>query len=85
MNSKQRIGNQHAKNNQNDNSELIIVGFGSRAICDQNFSKVVALPKTALTNLGENIARVNVELVQENGDRYIKISALDNKGGDLHE
>lgn len=70
---------------QISNSEPIIVDFNSRAICDQNFSKVIALPKTALANLGENITRVNVKLVQENGERYIKISPINNKGGDTIE
>lgn len=79
--SKKHGGNTTQK--QIDNSEPIVVGFGSRAVCDQNFSKVIALPKTALANLGDNIARVDVKLVQENGERYIKISPI--KGGDTIE
>lgn len=58
------------------NSEQSIVDFGTRAIVNQNFSKLIALPKTALTNLGENITKVNVTLVQENEHRYIKISSI---------
>jgi hypothetical protein len=58
------------------NSAPTVVDFGTRAIVNQNFSRLIALPKTALTNLGENIAKVNVTLVQESENRYIKISAI---------
>ena len=58
------------------NSEPVIVDFGTRAIVNQNFSRLIALPKTALTNLGENITKVNVTLIQESENRYIKISPI---------
>lgn len=47
--------------------------FGERKITGQNFSKVVSLPKTALANLGRT-STVNVELVQENGEKFLKLS-----------
>lgn len=58
---------------QNSNSELMITDFGIRAISNQNFSKVVALPKTALENC-ENPTHLNVTLVQQNGEKFLKLS-----------
>ena len=52
----------------------ITIGFGTRAVSDQNFSKIIALPKQALTNLGNNIRRVNVELVQEKETKFIRLT-----------
>lgn len=53
----------------------MVTDFGTRAILNQNFSKMVALPKVALTNLGK-VTHVNVKLVQENGERYIKLTPM---------
>lgn len=47
--------------------------FGERKIVGQNFSKMVSLPKTALANLGHS-SSLNVELVQENGEKFLKLS-----------
>lgn len=62
----------------NNNSEPAEIDFGSRTISDQNFSKIVALPKTALMNCG-NPVKVNVKLVQEDGTKYIKLTPIDYK------
>lgn len=57
--------------------EPMITDFGTRAICNQNFSKMVALPKTALANCGaDSIAQVNVKLVQDKKERYIKLTPV---------
>lgn len=55
----------------------VVMNFGTRKISDQNFSKMIALPKTALANCSpEEIARVNVQLVQDNGEKYIKLTPV---------
>jgi hypothetical protein len=70
----------HAKRNANSSSELMVTDFGNRTISSQNFSKIVALPKTALINCGIESSMVNVKLVQDNGERYIKLTPLSEKG-----
>ncbi len=69
-----------AKNTQkpltSNNAILVETDFGTRTISDQNFSKIVALPKTALMNCG-NPVKVNVKLVQVAGARYIKLTPID--------
>ena len=54
-------------------SEPVITDFGDRRVSQQNFSKIVALPKTALTNCGIN-SQVNVQLVQTTKERFLKLS-----------
>lgn len=57
-------------------SEPMIVDYGNRTISTQNFSKIVALPKTALKNCGINTTQINVKLVQENGEKYLKLTPV---------
>ncbi|MEX0861598.1 hypothetical protein [Nitrosopumilus sp.] len=59
-------------------SNAVTTDFGTRKISSQNFSKVIAIPKTALANLGRS-STMNVELVQENGEKFLKLSLK--KGG----
>jgi len=55
----------------------VVMDFGTRKISNQNFSKMIALPKTALANCSPNeIARVNVKLVQDNGEKYLKLTPV---------
>ncbi|SHO47078.1 hypothetical protein NSIN_30341 [Nitrosotalea sinensis] len=55
----------------------VIMDFGTRKISNQNFSKMIALPKTALANCSPNeIAQVNVKLVQDKGEKYIKLTPV---------
>ena len=64
------------KKKAHSNSPMI-TDFGDRTISSQNFSKIVALPKTALTNCGAGeTAKVNVKLVQDKGERYIKLTPV---------
>ena len=53
----------------------MIFDFGTRKINTQNFSKTVVIPKTALENCqcGEEITSVNVQLVQTNDEKFIKL------------
>ena len=55
------------------------IDFGSRKICNQNKSKVIAIPKLALANLNSSSSKVKVELVQERGKRFLKLTPT--KGG----
>jgi hypothetical protein len=64
------------------NGTEIETDFGNRKISDQNFSKIIALPKTALMNCG-NPVKVNVKLVQEADSKYIKLIPIQYK--DLEE
>lgn len=75
---KQNNKNQ-TKNKPDNNSKSVIVDFGIRAIVNQNKSKLVALPKTALTNCGE-FTQVRVQLVQESGTKHIKLVPITGGG-----
>ncbi len=64
------------KHNQKprNNSEQVVIDFGTRKISNQNFSKMIAIPKDALRNCGNGKAMsVNVKLVQQNGEKFIKL------------
>lgn len=66
MNSKKIITKNHS-------SEPVIMDFGNRKVSQQNFSKIVALPKMALTNCGIE-SQVNVKLVQSGTEKFLKLS-----------
>lgn len=66
----------HAQKTANSDHEPMVTDFGNRAISTQNFSKIVALPKTALINCGINTAKINVKLVQQDGEKYIKLTPV---------
>ncbi|MBS3925135.1 MAG: hypothetical protein KGZ34_00355 [Nitrosarchaeum sp.] len=57
-------------------SDAVSTDFGVRKISNQNFSKVIALPKTAIENLGGDSTEMKVELIQENGEKFIKLSPI---------
>lgn len=65
----------HTKNQKpSNNSEPAVIDFGTRKISNQNFSKMIAIPKDALRNCGDGKAMsVDVKLVQHNGEKYIKL------------
>ena len=51
--------------------------FGTRAISNQNFSKMVAIPKQALANCCQGKAeRVNVKLVQNGKEKFLKLTPI---------
>ncbi len=59
---------------KDNNSEQVVIDFGTRKISNQNFSKMIAIPKDALRNCGNGKAMsVNVKLVQQNGEKFIKL------------
>ncbi len=59
---------------KSNNSEQAVVDFGTRKISNQNFSKMIAIPKDALRNCGDGKAMaVSVKLVQHNGEKFIKL------------
>lgn len=59
---------------KSSNSEQAVIDFGTRKISNQNFSKMIAIPKDALRNCGNGKAMsVNVKLVQQNGEKFIKL------------
>ena len=64
---------------QAQNPELE-VDFGNRKVTSQNFSKLVALPKEALSGCGCNLEgkniSVDVKLVQKDGEKYIKLTPV---------
>ena len=49
-----------------------VIDFGERAICTQNTSKIMALPKITLQNCGK-FRRVNVKLVQNRNGKFIQL------------
>jgi len=57
-----------------------IIDFGDRQLNRQNMSRTVVLPRTALENAGfdldEEDERVNVSLVQNDDESFIKISPI---------
>ena len=56
-----------------------ITDFGIRQVSHQNFSRIVALPKLALQNSGID-SQVSVKLIQQNGEKFLKLSPTENKG-----
>ena len=57
------------------NFEPVVTDFGNRRVSFQNFSRIVTLNKTALKNCG--IADyVNVKLVQDSEEKYIKLTPV---------
>ncbi len=61
-------------NTKTNNSEQVVIDFGTRKISNQNFSKMIAIPKDALRNCGDGKAMaVKVKLVQQNGEKFIKL------------
>lgn len=60
-------------------SEPVITDFGNRKVSQQNFSKIVALPKTALENCGIT-SQVNVKLVQWRDTKFIQLSPIEDQG-----
>ena len=81
------------KSQMKKNAE-IETDFGTRQLNQQNFSRTVVLPKTALQNCGCNLddknLKVNVTLVQKDDERFIKITPIcetdtENKGVEIVE
>jgi len=70
-------GVKHAKTSNSD-SQPTVTDFGTRKILSQNFSHLVTIDRTALTNLG-NPTRVNVQLVQDKENKYIKLTPISEK------
>ncbi len=69
-----------ANTKANSNSEPIVAEYGTRKISNCNFSKLVALPKNALLNCGgEDLKEVDVKLVMQDGERFIKLSPVAEK------
>ncbi len=66
-------------------SETLVMDFGTRAISNQNASRIICLPKTALANIAsKEIKKVNVKLIQSNGIKVIQLSPIiekEMKGG----
>ena len=77
--SNQNTSRKSTKKQTKDNTSTMITDFGDRKIVGQNFSKIISLPKAALKNLGTKATNLKVELVQENGEKFIKLSPA--KGG----
>jgi len=59
---------------QTSNSEPMVIDFGTRKISRQNYSRMVALPKMALQDRGQEITLVNVKLVEFDGEKFIKLT-----------
>ena len=71
------MSSKHPKNNHRRNSEPAVIDFGNRKISNQNFSKMVALPKDALRNCSnDKVMSVNVKLVQGNGEKFLKLTPV---------
>ena len=65
-------------------SEPVITDFGNRKISKQNFSFIIALPRTALENCGIT-SHVNVKLVQWKDEKFIQLTPVNEKGADKTE
>jgi len=71
-----------SKKKQSKVNTRMVADFGTRKLSNQNFSKVISLPKTALANCGgSRTSKLKVELVQEKGQRFIKLTPA--KGGSV--
>ncbi|QLH08816.1 hypothetical protein [Candidatus Nitrosotenuis sp. DW1] len=81
-----RNGVKNAKNQTPSDNEPAVIDFGMRKISSQNFSKIVALPKTALKNCGDDKSmQVKVQLVQQNGEKYLKLTPTCSIKGSDHK
>jgi len=67
--------NQKSMKNDSQIIPKMVTDFGLRKISNQNFSKVIALPKTALQNCGIS-NKLSVELVQEGKTKFLKLSPV---------
>ncbi len=74
----------NGKIHQNRNHEPMITDFGTRKISQQNFSKIVALPRMALENCGIT-SQVNVKLVQFKGEKMIQLTPIKEKEVKVNE
>ena len=64
-------------NSKTKKSNYVETDFGTRTISNQNFSKIVALPKQALANCGlDTTMKVNVKLVQNGKEKFLKLSPV---------
>ena len=62
---------------KSNNNSPAVIDFGNRKISNQNFSKMVALPKDALRNCGNGKAMsVNVKLVHDKGEKFLKLTPV---------
>jgi hypothetical protein len=68
--------NVEKQSKQTDPRQQVIINFGDRTVSDQNFSKVVALPKSALANCGNNVTKLNVKLIQTDTERFLKLTPI---------
>ena len=67
----------HSKSRRPDSNSPMITEFGTRKISNQNFSKMIAIPKTALINCGgKDTTEVDVKLVQQDGEKFIKLTPI---------
>jgi hypothetical protein len=55
--------------------DVTIIDFKNRKVSNQNFSKVMTLPKTALDSCGIT-SEVSVKLMAGKDGRYIKLSPV---------
>lgn len=70
----------NVKKKANGNSEPIVTEYGTRKISNCNFSKLIALPKNALLNCGgEDLKQVDVKLVMQDGQKFIKLTPIAEK------
>lgn len=77
MKSKKNTPKKGTKKTKTPNSDSFELDFGNRKISDQNSSKMVAIPKTALANCGcENPTEVNIKLIQKNGEKFLKFTPI---------
>lgn len=72
----------NASSKPNGDLESIYTDFGTRKVLTQNFSRLVSLPKTALINSG-NPSRVNVKLVQQGDQKFIKLTPIAEKKNEV--
>jgi len=82
MSKTSKTDTKYAKKNPKSNSTPMVTDFGNRTISTQNFSRIVALPKTALINCGMEGTMVNVKLVQDKGEKYIKLTPSQKEKGE---
>ncbi len=57
------------------NHESVVIDFGIRTISNQQCSKVVALPKIALSNLSDReFSKVSIKLIHQQGEKFLKVT-----------
>ena len=69
-----------------ENIKKFVVDFGTRALNRMNFSRTICIPKQAIKNLDlDETDLVKIEMVQDEDEKFLKITPVNNDEDDDDE